>query len=232
MDISTLALITILCLCLRYYFKKKLSYFKDHSIPHVPGWLIFGNMTDAIFRRKHILRVIQDVYNCDRRAKYVGAYEFMHPVIVLRDLELIKSVAIKNFERFPDHNTFTDSTVDPLFGNNLFNLKGHEWRETRNLVSPTFTISKMKGMFELMVECGHSLTEYLSERRGDELRMIDTKNLFTRFANDIIASCAFGISIDSMNDPENEFYALGRKATNLEGWRWSSFSWPEPCRAS
>ncbi|XP_011706378.1 PREDICTED: cytochrome P450 9e2-like, partial [Wasmannia auropunctata] len=33
--------------------------------------------------------------------------------------------------------------------------------------------------------------------------------------NDVIATCAFGISVDSMRNPENEFYVYGKESTNL-----------------
>ncbi|KAF2887966.1 hypothetical protein ILUMI_18207, partial [Ignelater luminosus] len=38
-----------------------------------------------------------------------------------------------------------------------------------------------------------------------------------RFANDVIASTAFGIACDSLKDRENEYYLMGKKATNFRG---------------
>ena len=74
------------------------------------------------------------------------------PVFLLRDLELIKTVLIKNFEAFPDHRGFVDFN-EPLFENNLFSLRGEKWWNVRNLLSPSFTFNKMKMMFTLMC-CG------------------------------------------------------------------------------
>lgn len=39
---------------------------------------------------------------------------------------------------------------------------------------------------------------------------IDVKDLTTRAANDVIASCAFGLKVDSQMDKDNKFYAMGR----------------------
>ncbi|OXU27622.1 hypothetical protein TSAR_009025 [Trichomalopsis sarcophagae] len=47
---------------------------------------------------------------------------------------------------------------------NLFNLTGERWKEVRNLVSPAFTSSKMKAMFELIVQCAKDFVGYLEER--------------------------------------------------------------------
>lgn len=35
---------------------------------------------------------------------------------------------------------------------------------------------------------------------------MDFKALFTRFSNDVIATAAFGVQVDSLKDKNNEFY--------------------------
>jgi len=48
---------------------------------------------------------------------------------------------------------------------------------------------------------------------------VEMKDLFTRYANDVIATSAFGIGCDSLNNPKNEFYEMGRDITNFRGIR-------------
>jgi cytochrome P450 family 9 len=48
---------------------------------------------------------------------------------------------------------------------------------------------------------------------------VEMKDLFTRFTNDVIATSAFGIQCDSLNNPKNEFYEMGRDVTDLGGVR-------------
>jgi len=43
--------------------------------------------------------------------------------------------------------------------------------------------------------------------------------LFTRYTNDVIATAAFGIECDSLSNPKNEFYEMGRDLTNIGGVR-------------
>lgn len=43
------------------------------------------------------------------------------------------------------------------------------------------------------------------------------KNIFSRYANDVIANCAFGIKCDSLNEKNNEFYAMGLTVTTPSG---------------
>jgi cytochrome P450 family 9 len=48
---------------------------------------------------------------------------------------------------------------------------------------------------------------------------VEMKDLFTRYTNDVIATSAFGIGCDSLNDPKNEFYVMGKNITNVGGVR-------------
>lgn len=54
----------------------------------------------------------------------MGRYEFLNPMVMIKDIELIKKIAVRDFEYFLDHRAFVDEQFDPLFGRNLFALKG------------------------------------------------------------------------------------------------------------
>jgi len=132
-------------------------------------------------------------------------------VFLLRNLELIKTVLIKNFEAYPDHRGFVDFN-EPLFENNLFSLRGEKWRNVRNLLSPSFTFNKMK----LMSECAVDFAKFLSTSPADK-SSIDMKDICSKYTNDIITTCAFGIKINSIKGPTNKFYIYGKEATNFRG---------------
>lgn len=187
------------------------------GIPHLPALPLLGNLASVIFRRKNLIDVIIEAYNCDPDAKYVGFFTFTQPILLIRDLELIKNLTIKDFDHFPDHKPLADPELDPLFGNNLFSMTGDRWKDVRHLLSPAFTSSKIKTMFELMVPCAKTFLTYVDQLSEPEKTMLNTKDLFTKYTNDVIATCAFGIQVDSLNSPENDFYVLGKKATNFEG---------------
>lgn len=46
---------------------------------------------------------------------------------------------------------------------------------------------------------------------------LDIKDVFTRYTNDVIASSAFGIRVNSLKERDNQFYALGKETTNFRG---------------
>lgn len=47
---------------------------------------------------------------------------------------------------------------------------------------------------------------------------MDVKDLTTRYANDVIATCAFGLKIDSSND-DNQFYVMGKNTSSFSLWQ-------------
>lgn len=56
--------------------------------------------------------------------RFYGTFQFTKPLLLVRDIELIKKIFVKDFEHFIDHNTIINAENDPLFGRNLFSLKG------------------------------------------------------------------------------------------------------------
>lgn len=60
----------------------------------------------------------------------------------------------------------------------------------------------------------------LKERSQNSERInIEMKDLFSRYATDVIASCAFGLKVSSFDDPENEFLESGKKMMDFTGFR-------------
>ncbi|XP_011175443.1 cytochrome P450 9e2-like isoform X2 [Solenopsis invicta] len=222
MELSTLLLtIVVASICLYYFLKSKLTYFERLKIPHVKPIPLLGNMAPFVFGRIAHVELVQKLYNLFPDAKYFGFYDFSTPTFVIRDPELISTMAIKQFDNFSDHNGFA-SELDPIASKNLFNLQGDHWREMRKLLSPSFTSSKMKMMFQLMSQCAENFANSLATESGKIGKTYDMKDVLCRYANDTVATCAFGISIDSFKHPENEFFVLGRKALNFGG-KWVSF---------
>ncbi|XP_018339157.1 PREDICTED: cytochrome P450 9e2-like [Trachymyrmex septentrionalis] len=197
-----------------YYLFKNFNFFKRNGIIHLPSVPLFGSILSVIFRQISIFDFILNKYNFTPNAKYFGFYMMTTPIFFLRDLELIKTVLVKNFEAFPDRRGFADFN-DPLFEKNLFSLHGEKWRNVRNLLSPTFTSSKMKMMFTLMSECAVDFAKFLSTSPADK-SSIDMKDI-CKYTTDVIATCAFGIKVNSIKDPMNKFYIYGKEATNFRG---------------
>ncbi|CAG9827135.1 unnamed protein product [Diabrotica balteata] len=206
-----------------YYGVKPLRYWKERGVKQTNPWWLFGDNWGVVLQRESFPDMITKGYNTAPEARYSGLYQFTLPTLVIKDLNLIKQIGVKDFDYFMDHRPFIPEKADPLWGKNLFALTGQRWKEMRPILSPSFTSSKMKSMFVLMSECGENLVNYFMEKDKDSTE-IEMKDTFTRFTNDVIASAAFGVKIDSLKNHENEFYLMGKHATNFKGfWKTMKF---------
>lgn len=149
---------------------------------------------------------------------YNGFFQLTSPTLYIRDLDLVKDVLVKHFDHFTDHRS-VGSEYDVLYYKNLFSLKGNEWREMRAYLSPAFAPSKIKAMFDLMSQCAQRLTEFHLEKSLETPQIeVELGDIFKKYANDVIGTCAFGVECDSLRNPENEFYRNGMDATNFTGF--------------
>lgn len=122
---------------------------------------------------------------------------------------------MKDFDHFADHVTFVDDDMDPLFGKALFGLKGQKWRDMRATLSPAFTGSKMRQMLGLMIEVGKQSVDSVKSHLEKTGPVFEMRDFLKKFTVDIIATCAFGIEVNSFENPDNEFQKITEKATNF-----------------
>ncbi|KAL3273888.1 hypothetical protein HHI36_015313 [Cryptolaemus montrouzieri] len=87
----------------------------------------------------------------------------------------------------------------------------------RCTLSPSFTSSKMRIMFNLICQNANVFTQYFSKKE-DEIIEVEFKDAFTRFTNDVIANTAFGIEVDSLQDRENQFFLMGKGVNDFSSF--------------
>ncbi|KAK7863031.1 hypothetical protein R5R35_010774 [Gryllus longicercus] len=203
------------------------DHFRRQGVPSSrPKWPFLGDTGAAFVGGRPFFQMLRDQYEQGAGHGVYGAFEFTSPVLLIREPELLKAVAVKEFDSFTNHPTVQIGDADPIFSKNLFHLKDQDWRDMRATLSPAFTTSKIKTMLSLISECAQQMTEHLRKKyaESDEGSMnqplpIDMKDLFSRMANDVIATAAFGVSCDSLKQPENEFYRMGKLITTISKLR-------------
>jgi len=106
---------------------------------------------------------LQQIYEQNSDKPYVGIFSFDKPILLIRDVELVKNILVKDFKYFIDRAISLDEKLDPLLSRTLFVIKGQIWRYWRTNLTPVFTSGNMKKMFYLVDTCGKELADCLEK---------------------------------------------------------------------
>lgn len=168
--------------------------------PLVP---FLGELWDLLFNSQMGLAI-------ERRNKYgkIYGYFFMgRQRVVVSDPGIIRQIAIKDFDLFPNHqiNPFSNKYQ----WNNLVWLQDEQWKRTRSLMTPTFTSGKIKRMFVLLDGCADDLVENLKEkyirarRNGETCAEVNLQDTFSMYTMDGITTCCYGIKLKRQQFKQN-----------------------------
>ncbi|KAJ6634902.1 Cytochrome P450 9e2, partial [Pseudolycoriella hygida] len=196
--------------------KPKDDYFIKKGIPYMKPKFLIGSRHDLLLRNKPATETLRSWYNEFPNDKVSGLFEFSTPTYIVRDPKLLKKLTVKDFEYFLDHKNFIGEDVDPLFGRALFSLQGQRWKDMRATLSPAFTGSKMRQMFEFVSSVGQQVATTIKTqiKNGGE-KSFEFKDLARKFTVDTIATCAFGIEVNSFENPKNDFHRIAGKVANF-----------------
>lgn len=205
--LEVLICIVALCWSFHCYYTRHYDYWGKRGVPHVRGTFPLGSYGQIISSRIPPGAFFHRMYQQFPGARYFGAYELRRPVLVVRDPDLVKRIVVADFDHFVDRFPFHVSPRETIL-RNLFVVDGDAWKRMRHKSSPAFSSGKMKNMFALMVKCSRQLTERL-QRAAEDRDVVDAKDVLARFTMDIIATCAFGVEINSLVDTNSAFYKAG-----------------------
>nr|KAG5699953.1 hypothetical protein BaRGS_018252 [Batillaria attramentaria] len=135
------------------------------------------------------------------------------PSLVVSDLDLVRDVLVKKFGLFPNRVTNQILNYKP-WSENLLNLKDDQWKHVRSQLSPTFSAGKLKKMTLAIERVVKNLQSHVKSKAetGEE---VELKKLCQSYAIDNIAGVAFGLQVDSLNDPDDLFKKQSTDLTNF-----------------
>ncbi|XP_075973964.1 cytochrome P450 9e2-like isoform X1 [Anticarsia gemmatalis] len=209
--------VSVLVIAVWLYLRQTYSVFEKYGVKHFKPLPFIGNMGKVLFRQRNVGIDIKDTYEAFPEEKFIGRYEFTNKTVMIRDLELVKKIGVKDYEYFLDRRPVFLET-DSSFNRSLLSLMGQEWKDMRSTLSPAFTSSKIRLMVPFMVEVGEQTMASLKKKiKSSDAGYIDIdcKDLTSRYANDVIATCAFGLKVDSLTDEDNEFFTMVKETTTL-----------------
>ncbi|KAJ4428842.1 hypothetical protein ANN_25835 [Periplaneta americana] len=158
-----LLLLMGLGLLLYYWGMSTYRRFTKPEVPHLKPLPFIGNLGTMMLKNMSFHDLMSKYYNGLKDHGYGVFFMFRQPTVMICDPELIKAVAVKDFEYFTDRSTTVFENGDPLWRNILINLKARVWRDMRSTLSPAFTSSKMKMMFVLVSDCCQQFVNFLDE---------------------------------------------------------------------
>ncbi|XP_072169264.1 cytochrome P450 3A6-like [Diadema setosum] len=180
------------------------NFWQRRGVPAVPAWPVVGNLPEF---RVGIATAVREL--AARHGRVYGFYDNRLPAVVCGDPDMVKQVMVKSFNHFvnrrklPINNKETEEAVG--------NLRDDHWRNVRNMIAPAFSGSKMKQMSPMVKEIADRMVENIRKYQEAD-GYFECKQVYGSFVMDTIASCTFGLDVDSHADPDNPFVAHGKKA--------------------
>lgn len=129
------------------------------------------------------------------------------------DPEVLCQIGIAKFDHFADRISYVHK--DTLLGRSLLFMSEGRWRAMRKALTPAFTGIKMRKMFDLILDVVNESTLNLAQesKNGKSMRW-EMEELFGRFMSDTLASCMFGLKLNSFENPSNDFITCAKTAFN------------------
>lgn len=190
-----------------FYFwaKQKLNSLQSQGIQCIEPSFPLGNMKD-VGKSVHIIERQQEIYEKFKgKAKVAGFYMMLKPAIQLIDLDLIKQVLVKDFNKFVNRGTYYHKEADPVSAH-MFALEDAEWKFIRTKLSPTFTTGKIKQMFHTVVSTSEALISVIDTGKQSEVR-----DLCNRYICDVIGSVTFGLDCESLKNGKTPLLKMADK---------------------
>jgi cytochrome P450 family 6 len=152
---------------LYFHFTRNFKFWQNLGFPYATPTPFFGNLKDCAFQKVNIGKHLRHIYEEHSDKPYVGIFSFDKPSLLIREVELVKNILVKDSQYFVDRIVSLNEELDPLVSRSLMTMKGQRWRHLRTNLTPVFTSGKIKKMFYLVDTCGKELVDCLDKATAD-----------------------------------------------------------------
>jgi len=201
---TTILVIAAAVFALYMYLTWHFGIFRKLGIKGPRPWPFIGTMYPMMKRG-----IVAHDTEMRNYGTVVGVFQGRTPAMMIFDVDILKQIMIKEFSHFT--NRFAPPLHVRVIRKILTVLKDEHWKHVRNVLTPTFSSGKLRRMNGHISTCADTLMANL-QKKADANESFDFRELCGAYTMDVIASTAFGLKIDSHNDPNNQFVRMGRKA--------------------
>ncbi|XP_042150455.1 cytochrome P450 3A6-like [Ixodes scapularis] len=172
--------------------RKRFSLFKEIGIPGPTPNLFSGNLPELIEKG-----TVQSFEEWTKKyGDVVGFYNGARPMLIVKDLDLIKKIQIKDFGNFHGRGVVSPISKELYQCKlSLISVDGERWKDMRSLLTPAFTSSNMKKLSNLMDVCSDEFLEVLDSLH-DQDKAFEIRAVFQKLTMDVIVRSAFGVQSD------------------------------------
>jgi len=196
----------------------------ERGVPHEKPLPFLGNNLPMFTKKLTIIKQTLNQYQRTKQHKVYGYYSFRDPIFFLNDPHAIREICVKESSSFINHQGMVRAKSDRIFISMLTSMRDQRWRDMRNTLTPIFTGAKMRAMFPLMLDCfDEALCDLRRKVHGSGSIDIELKDTFSKLSNDLIATTAFGLKVNSFKDEKNDFYTLGTDLSKMQSKRLLAF---------
>ncbi|XP_029102591.1 cytochrome P450 3A30-like [Scleropages formosus] len=196
-SVETWTLLLLFLTLIILYGYRPYGFFKKLGIPGPKPIPYFGTLLEY---RKGFYNFD---YECFKKyGKIWGFYDVRQPILAIMDLEIIKTILIKEC-----YSLFTNRRKIGLNGplyDAVSVVEDEEWRRIRTSLSPLFTSGRLKEMFPIMDKHCNTLVKSL-QRKAERDEAVEMKESFGAYSMDVVTSTALSVDIDSLNNPKDPF---------------------------
>ena len=118
------SVITAIFIGFYFYLTRNFKIWQELGVPYVKPTVFFGNLKECALQKTTIGEQLQRIYNEHSDKRYVGIFSFDKPSLLIRDLELVKNILVKDSHNFLNRIVTIEERFDPLFGKILPFLGG------------------------------------------------------------------------------------------------------------
>ncbi|XP_050027114.1 cytochrome P450 3A6-like [Dermacentor andersoni] len=203
-----LVIAAVLLFVVRWLMKRRdhFNFFKKCGIPGPAPNILFGNILEMY--KKSPTKAYREWI--DKYGDVVGYFNGYRPVVLVADLDLLRSIQVKDFQDFTDRALLFQAKRPPSPQNKgLLQLTSTRWKEVRSVLTPSFTTSKLKMMSPGIISAVEKLVCKIGQKAetGEEF---EAGEMYAALALDVICKSALGIDYNLQDHPRHGFLLFCR----------------------